>query len=57
MHPSQRKSGVFQMIKLHSKPVVHAVALLACGWKTRGYVARAGRVLIIGSVAGIALRS
>lgn len=57
VHPRQRKPCVFQVIKLHSKPIVHAVALLARGGKTRGNVAGAGRVLIVDSVAGIALRS
>ena len=56
MHPSQREPGGFQVIKVHSKPVVHPVALLACCRETRRQVAGAGRILIVGCVTGIALR-
>ena len=56
MHPSQREPREFQVIKVHAKPVVHAVALLAGSGETRGHVAGAGSVLIVSCVAGIALR-
>ena len=56
VHSGQGKPGVLQVVKVHSKPVVHAVALLACCREGRGYVAGAGRVVKVGCVAGIALR-
>lgn len=56
MHSSQREPREFQVIKIHAKPVVHAVALLASGGETRRHVAGAGSVLIISCVAGVALR-
>lgn len=55
VHSSQRKPGVFRVIKFHSKPVVHAVALVARSGKARGHVAGPGGVLIVGCMAGVAL--
>lgn len=55
VHSSQRKPGVFQVIKFHSKPVVHAVALFARSGEACGHVAGPGGVLIVGCMAGVAL--
>ena len=56
VHPSQRKISVLQMIEVHSKPVVEAVALFAGGGETGGHVAGAGGCLVVLRVAGVALR-
>jgi len=56
MHASQRKTGVFQVIELHPKPVVHVMALFARSRETRLHVAGAGGLLIVSCVTGIALR-
>lgn len=53
----QGKAGVLQMVKIDSEPVVHRrVALFAGSRESRGGVRRTGCVLVIGGVAGIALR-
>jgi len=57
MHPGQCKPRELQMIKLHAKPVIHAVALFARCGEARLHVAGAGRPLVLGRMAGIALRS
>lgn len=56
MHPSQRKPCVFQMVKVHPKPVIHVVALFARSRKIRLHVAGPGGLLVVGCMAGIALR-
>ena len=55
MHSRQCEPGELQVIKFHSKPVVHAVALLASCRKVREHVSGTGRPLIIGCVTGITL--
>jgi len=56
VHSGQRKPGEFQVIKFHSKPIVHAVALFARSREACGHVAGTGGVLIVGCMAGVALR-
>ena len=55
VHPSQRKSGVFEVIELHSKPVIETVALLTRGGKVCLHVARSRRLLVVRGVTGITL--
>lgn len=50
----QGKSGELEVVELGSEPIVHAMALLAAGWKTTADVAGFGGLEVLG-VARIAL--
>jgi len=56
MHARQGETGVLQVVKVHSEPVIQVVALLAGGGEAGGNVARAGRALEVAAVARVALR-
>lgn len=56
MHSREGKPGVLQVVKRHPKPIIEVMTFIARSRKTGGDMAWTIRILIIGRVAGIALR-